>query len=433
MIPRSLIHRSLIDELRSGGLTLPEFLSQIEARFLEYEPSVLAFLPETDRFTRLHDEADALAISYPDLIKRPLLYGALVGVKDIFQVEGFVTQAGSRLPSEVLQGREAESVTRLKEAGALIIGKTVTTEFAYFSPGPTRNPHNPEHTPGGSSSGSAAAVATGFCHVALGTQTIGSIIRPASFCGVVGLKPTYDRISREGVIPLSPSLDHVGYFVPDVESAINAARALFKDWDEPSEVLRKPILGIPDGAYLQSASEDGLAHFETVCVLLENAGYEIQHVQALSDFADIRSRHDVIMSAEAAQVHKTWFEKYEELYSDKFAELVRRGQSITDEHLQTALRARDDFRAAMKRLFLDHNIDLWISPSTVGPAPKGLESTGDPIMNLPWTQAGLPAMNLPAGRDQDRLPLGLQLVGNWYKDESLLFWAKDLEKVLKTL
>jgi Asp-tRNA(Asn)/Glu-tRNA(Gln) amidotransferase A subunit family amidase len=170
-----------------------------------------------------------------------------------------------------------------------------------------------------------------------------------------------------------------------------------------------------------------------VCRLLQNAGYETQHVQALSDFADIRARHDVIMSAEAAQVHKTWFEKYEELYSDKFAELVRRGQSITDEHLQTALRARDDFRAAMRRLFLDHNIDLWISPSTVGPAPKGLESTGDPIMNLPWTQAGLPAMNLPAGRDQDRLPLGLQLVGNWYKDESLLFWAKDLEKVLKTL
>ena len=163
--------------------TLPEFLSQVEARFLEYEPSVLSFLPETDRFTRLHDEADALVISYPDLVKRPIFFGALVGVKDIFQAEGFVTQAGSRLPSEVLQGREAESVTRLKEAGALIFGKTVTTEFAYFSAGPTRNPHNPEHTPGGSSSGSAAAVAAGFCHVALGTQTIGSIIRPASFCG----------------------------------------------------------------------------------------------------------------------------------------------------------------------------------------------------------------------------------------------------------
>src|SRR6185436_18009180 len=152
-------------------------------------------------------------------------------------------------PSDLLQGEEAKSVTRLKEAGALIFGKTVTTEFAYFSPGPTRNPHNPEHTPGGSSSGSAAAVAAGFCHLALGTQTIGSIIRPASFCGVVGLKPTYDRISRDGVIPLSPSLDHIGLFTPDVDSAIDAARSLYRDWDEPNEVLRKPILGIPDGPY----------------------------------------------------------------------------------------------------------------------------------------------------------------------------------------
>ena len=425
-----MIHRLLIEDLRSGALTLPEFLWQVEARFIEREPSIQAFIPEEGRFTRLQQDADALVLSYPDLIKRPLLFGALAGVKDIFHVEGFTTQAGSRLPSEVLQGKEAESVSKLKDAGALIFGKTVTTEFAYFSPGPTRNPHNPEHTPGGSSSGSAAAVAAEFCHLALGTQTIGSIIRPASFCGVVGLKPTYDRISREGVIPLSPSLDHVGFFVPDVEGAIHAARALYRDWDEPSAPLKKPLLGIPDGPYLQSASEEGLAHFDSVHKLLEEAGYELHHIQVMSDFAEIRARHDVIMSAEAAQVHKVWFEKYEDLYSDKFAELIRRGQSITNDQLQTALNARDDFRAAIRRAFLDNNIDLWISPSTVGPAPKGLESTGDPVMDLPWTQAGLPVINLPAGKNQDGLPMGLQVAGNWYKDESLLFWAEELEKVV---
>jgi Asp-tRNA(Asn)/Glu-tRNA(Gln) amidotransferase A subunit family amidase len=425
-----MIHRLLIEDLRSGAMTLPEFLWQVEARFIEREPSIKAFIPEDGRFTRLQNDADALVLRYPDLIKRPLLFGAMAGIKDIFHVEGFTTQAGSRLPPEVLQGKEAESVSRLKDAGALIFGKTVTTEFAYFSPGPTRNPHNPEHTPGGSSSGSAAAVSAEFCHLALGTQTIGSIIRPASFCGVVGLKPTYDRISRAGVIPLSPSLDHIGFFVPDVESTINAARVLYRDWDELIESLKKPVLGIPDGPYLQSASEEGLAHFESVCKLLENAGYELQHIQVMSDFAEIRARHDVIMSAEAAQVHKTWFEKYENLYSDKFAELIRRGQSIPNDQLQTALKARDDFRAAMRRVFLDHNIDLWICPSTVGPAPKGLESTGDPVMNLPWTQAGLPAINLPAGKNQNGLPMGLQVVGNWYKDESLLFWAEDLEKVI---
>jgi Asp-tRNA(Asn)/Glu-tRNA(Gln) amidotransferase A subunit family amidase len=428
-----MISRLLIEELRSGQLLLPDFLAQIEERFEQHEPTIHAFLPEEERLTRLYEEAEALVLSYPDLIKRPLLFGALVGIKDIFHVEGFTTQAGSRLPSDLLQGEEAKSVTRLKEAGALIFGKTVTTEFAYFSPGPTRNPHNPEHTPGGSSSGSAAAVAAGFCHLALGTQTIGSIIRPASFCGVVGLKPNYDRISREGVIPLSPSLDHVGFFVPDMESAIDGARVLYRDWDEPTQPLKKPRLGIPAGPYLQSASEESLAHFKNVCKLLESAGYELQHIQMMPDFEEIRARHDVIMSAEAAQVHADWFHEYGDLYSTKFTELIQRGQQITNDQLQNALSTRDNFRADLRRIFLDHNLDLWICPSTVGPAPKGLESTGDPVMNLPWTQAGLPAINLPAGKNQAGLPLGLQMVSNWYKDESLLFWAKDLEKALNTL
>ena len=428
-----MISYALINDLRSGVSTLPEFLAQVETRFLEREPSIQAFIPEQDRFSRLHDEAATLLLTYPDLVNRPLLFGALVGVKDIFHVEGFTTQAGSGLPSEVLQGKEAESVRRLKNAGALIFGKTVTTEFAYFSPGPTRNPHNFEHTPGGSSSGSAAAVAAGFCQLALGTQTIGSIIRPASFCGVVGLKPTYERISREGVIPLSPSLDHVGFFAPDVETAIRAARALYKDWNEPTQPLRKPRLGIPDGPYLQNASQESLAHFNNVAKLLENAGYELHPIQVLADFAEIRARHDVIMTAEAAQVHVKWVEDFESLYSTKFTELIRRGQQITNNQLQNALSARENFRADMRRTFLDHNIDLWISPSTVGPAPKGLESTGDPVMNLPWTQAGLPSINLPAGKDKDGLPLGMQAVGNWYKDESLLFWAKALEKILKNV
>ena len=428
-----MISRALIEELRSGQLLLPDFLVQVEAEFLDHEPSIHAFLPEDGRFTRLLEEAAALALRYPDLIKRPLMFGALVGVKDIFHVQGFVTQAGSRLPADLFEGEEAKSVTRLKEAGALIFGKTVTTEFAYFSPGPTRNPHHPEHTPGGSSSGSAAAVAAGFCHLALGTQTIGSIIRPASFCGVVGLKPNYDRISRDGVIPLSPSLDHVGFFVPDADSAIDVARVLYRDWDEPIGTLKKPGLAIPEGPYLQSTSEASRTHFETICKLFENAGYEIQRIPVMPDFEQIRARHDVIMSAEAAQVHADWFREYEELYSTQFKDLIHRGQSVTASELQNALTARDSFRSEIRRTFLDHNIDLWICPSTVGAAPKGLESTGDPVMNLPWTQAGLPAINLPAGKNEEGLSLGLQVVGNWYKDESLLFWAKDLEKILTTL
>jgi Asp-tRNA(Asn)/Glu-tRNA(Gln) amidotransferase A subunit family amidase len=419
--------------LRSGELPITNYLSQLEGYFSAREPSVLAFIPEENRFERLRKEAETLVSRFPDPTKRPPLFGMLVGVKDIFHVDGFVTQAGSRLPSKELQGAEAESVTRLKNAGALILGKTVTTEFAYFSPGPTHNPHNPTHTPGGSSSGSAAAVGAGLCDLTLGTQTIGSIIRPAAFCGVVGLKPTRDRISRDGIIPLSPSLDHAGFFTPDISAAKQIAPSIYEDWDDSIPPDRKPILGVPDGPYLDSASDYALACFNAICRSLAHAGYELRRVPVMSDFREIRARHDVIMSAEAAQVHANWFEKHENLYSSKFIELIRRGQSITDPQLQNALNARAVFRDELAQTVNENNIDLWISPPTIGPAPKGLDSTGDPVMNLPWTQIGFPAINLPAGKNQDGLPMGLQVIGKWRADEDLLAWAEDIEKIVSNL
>jgi Asp-tRNA(Asn)/Glu-tRNA(Gln) amidotransferase A subunit family amidase len=422
----------IVDSLRSNQLTFPDYLAQVEAHFGEREPSVLAFLPEENRFERLKKDADALLLTYPDLINRPPLYGMLLGVKDIFHVKGFMTQAGSRLPYELLQGEEAESVTRLKNAGALLLGKTVTTEFAYFFPGPTRNPHHPEHTPGGSSSGSAASVGAGLCPLALGTQTIGSIIRPAAFCGVMGFKPTYDRISRQGVIPLSPSLDHVGFFVPDVESARRVARVLIKDWIE-AITPKVPILGIPGGPYLDSASDQALASFSTICESLTQAGHELRRVHVMDDFQEVRARHDVIMSAEAAHVHADWFDKYADLYSPKFTELIKRGQTVSDSQLGDAFAARDSFRETITKTMHDNNIDLWISPPTIGAAPKGLESTGDPVMNLPWTQIGFPSINLPAGKSDDGLPMGLQVVGNWYMDEAVLQWSTQLEELVSKL
>ena len=426
-----MMRYSLVEDLRAGQLTFPDFLAQTEARFLEREPDVLAFVPEEERFARLHENAETLVLSYSDLIARPILFGALVGVKDIFHVEGFTTQAGSRLPYELLQGKEARSVTRLKVAGALVLGKTVTTEFAYFSPGPTRNPHNPEHTPGGSSSGSAAAVAAGLCHLALGTQTIGSIIRPAAFCGVVGFKPTYDRISREGVIPLSPSLDHIGFFTEDVDIAKRVASVLVEDWKAEKTTDRKPTLGIPDGPYLDSASDQALAWFNAICDSLAGAGYELRRIRVMDDFQEVRARHDVIMSSEAAQGHANWFDKYADLYSAKFTELIKRGQAISDAQLHDAFMAREALRDQITKRMNDNNIDLWISPPTIGPAPKGLESTGDPVMNLPWTQIGFPAINLPSGKTEDGLPMGFQIIGKWNMDEPLLAWAEDLEKAVK--
>ena len=202
------------------------YFDQLEATFEEREPKVQAFLPEGNRFDRLRREYKALEQRYPDPDSRPPLFGLPLGVKDIFHADGFETHAGSNLPADRLTGDQAASLTQLKEAGALVLGKTVTTEFAYFAPGPTRNPHNPKHTPGGSSSGSAAGVAAGLVPAAFGTQTVGSINRPAAFCGVVGLKPSYGRVSVEGVIPLAPSLDHVGFFTTDVAGAMVMAPLL---------------------------------------------------------------------------------------------------------------------------------------------------------------------------------------------------------------
>ncbi len=405
-------------------------IEQIEAQFNAREPQVLAFLPEDGRFDRVRREARQLLDRYPEPERRPSLFGMLVGVKDIFRVDGFPTRAGSHLPSDLFAGEEAESVTRLRQAGALILGKTISTEFAYFAPGPTRNPRSLQHTPGGSSSGSAAAVAAGLCPLALGTQTIGSIIRPAGFCGVVGYKPSYDRISRLGVIPLSPSLDHVGLFAAKVADVKRAAQLLIEDWTLRMELeTHRPLLGIPEGPYLHSASEEGLRHFRSACDRLRAAGYEIRSVPAMPDFDTIRSRHNLIVAAEAARVHAEWFPRYGDLYHPTTADLIRRGIAVSDEALTDALSGRTWLRAELSELMAAHRIDLWIAPSATGSAPLGLDSTGDPVMNLPWTHSGLPAISLPCGTNETGLPLGLQVIGKWYQDEQLLAWTEELERV----
>lgn len=405
-------------------------LDALASIFAGREPDVLAFLPEEGRFERLRREREALERRWPDAARRPALFGVPVGVKDIFHVDGFPTRGGSQVPPEELKGAEAASVTALREAGALILGKTVSTEFAFFAPGPTRNPWNPEHTPGGSSSGSAAAAAAGLCPLALGTQTIGSLLRPAAFCGTVGFKPSYERISREGVIPLAPSLDHVGFFTPDVAGAARAAAVLCRDWHAVNPG-RKPRLGVPEGTYLERASGEGLVHFRQVCHRLTRAGFEVEHVTALQDFGEIAERHFRITAAEAARVHRDWFARFGDRYAPKTVELIQRGQTVTDDELDRDLDGREELRDALTGLMDDHRIDLWISPPALGAAPRGLDSTGDPVMNVPWSHAGMPAVCLPAGRNANGLPLGLQVAARWWTDEALLAWAGELENALR--
>ncbi len=422
----------LLPDLRSGRRPLADYLSELEYRFAETEPQVLAFLPEPGRFERLRRDAAALEARFPEPATRPRLFGVPVGIKDIFHADGFPTTGGSRLPPEVLRGPQAESVTRLIEAGALILGKTVSTEFAYFAPGPTRNPRSSAgttHTPGGSSSGSAAAVAAGLAPLTLGTQTIGSILRPASFCGVVGFKPTYDRVSRAGVIPLSPSLDHVGWFAEDVAGVALAASVLIGDWRLEIEPGQKPVLGVPAGPYLERASSEMLAHFHAVCERLREAGYALKSVAILSDIAALCERHNLLMAGEAARVHADWYARFSDLYHLKTRELIERGRTVSDPVLAELRGSRPQLRQALAHAMAKHDVSVWVAPAAVGPAPEGLASTGDPVMNLPWTHAGLPALSLPAGEIAG-LPVGLQLVGHFGADEQLLAWAVEIEKVI---
>jgi Asp-tRNA(Asn)/Glu-tRNA(Gln) amidotransferase A subunit family amidase len=399
-------------------------LNDWEELFILREPEILAFVDESERFERVRAEA----ASAPD---GPLA-GLLLGVKDIFHVAGLSTHAGSELPVSELAGEQGPAVTALRDAGAVVAGKTVTTEFAYFQPGPTRNPANLEHTPGGSSSGSAAAVAAGLCDLALGTQTIGSIGRPAAFCGIVGWKPSYDRVSRDGVIALAPSLDHVGLFARDVATIRRAAPVLAPGWNEPAPRATKPLLAVPTGPYLEAVTAEGRAHFDGARAALVAAGYEIVELAVMSDFAAIVERHRRLVACECAAVHADWFARYGELYGEKTTELILRGQSVVAEEAARDRAGRGELRAALERTMDEHGVDLWLSPPVVGAAPRGLESTGDPVMNLPWSHAGLPALVLPAGRDAERLPMGIQLAARFGRDEELLAWSEGIEAAIRS-
>ncbi|HEX4202875.1 MAG TPA: amidase [Ktedonobacteraceae bacterium] len=416
-------------ELRSGQRDLLEFVHEVCERVDALEPQIQALLAEPGRRARLTAEATGLQQRFPDPAQRPPLYGALLGVKDIFRADGFPTRAGSQLPPDLFSGPEASSVTRLREAGALVLGKTVTTEFAYFEPGPTRNPYHLEHTPGGSSSGSAAAVAAGFCSLALGTQTIGSVIRPAAFCGIVGFKPSYGRIATDGIIPYSDSVDTIGLLTHDVAGIALAAALLCNHWREAT-VKSMPTLAVPDGPYLAQAAPEALAAFEQQLTLLKNAGYTIKRVAALDDIQVINLRHQHLISAEMAQVHAGWFPSNEALYRPRTTEQIRAGRNVSTEQFAQARTSCVQLRIELEGLMEREEVDLWVSPAAVGPAPKGIAKTGDPVMNLPWTHAGMPALTLPAGRAADGLPLGLQVVAQAMADEQLLAWAEPMATAL---
>jgi Asp-tRNA(Asn)/Glu-tRNA(Gln) amidotransferase A subunit family amidase len=408
-------------------MSLSSQIDDLETRFKAIEPSIRAYLPEQDRFDRLRRDAYELEARHHNAAARPPLYGALLGVKDIFHVDGFPTRAGTQVPAELFAGDEGYVVSRLKQAGALIVGKTVTTEFAYFEPGPTRNPHNLEHTPGGSSSGSAAAIAAGLAQVAIGTQTVGSVIRPAAYCGVVGFKPSFARVDTTGLVGFSSAADHVGFFSADVADMAAIAAAVIDDWTGEPKHKTRPVLAAPLGAFL--AQSTALAAFESQLNALEEAGYHIKRIPMFDDIAQLDACHQDLIAAELAQQHRAWFAQHQRLYRPRTAALIQRGQSVAPGRLQALRENRFALRARILRVMDDEGIDLWICPSAPDVAPRGLGATGSPAMNMPWTHAGLPALSLPAGQGKQCLPLGLQLIGKFNADEALMHFALGIEQV----
>jgi Asp-tRNA(Asn)/Glu-tRNA(Gln) amidotransferase A subunit family amidase len=424
-----------ITALRGGSTETTAYVTERYRRVDAVESDVRAWVGGPKGRDWLTAEAAALAERHPDVNDRPPLYGVPVGVKDVFHVDGLPTRAGSELPPGELAGSEAAVVMALRRAGAIVMGKTVTTEFAYFEPGPTRNPHDLAHTPGGSSSGSAAAVAAGMCPLALGTQTIGSVVRPASFCGVVGFKPSYGRIPTDGVVPLSPSLDHVGLFTRDVAGMRLAADVCVDGWepiDEPGDAddpsdADLPVLGVPDGAYLAQASDAGCDAFEGHLAALDAAGFEIRRVRvdAFERIDEINERHTDLMAAEAALAHRGSFAAYPDRYADSTAGLLREGREVSVGRVADARAGRIELRKSLAETATEHGIDVWISPGAPGPAPEGIDTTGDPVMNLPWTHAGVPAVAIPGGT-VDGLPVGVQCTASFGDDERLLRWAASI-------
>jgi Asp-tRNA(Asn)/Glu-tRNA(Gln) amidotransferase A subunit family amidase len=308
------------------------------------------------------------------------------------------------------------------------MGKTVTTEFAYFEPGPTRNPHNLNHTPGGSSSGSAAAVAAGLAPLTLGTQTIGSVNRPAAFCGVVGYKPSYNRIPTGGLLYFSRSADHVGCFTQDVEGMILAARALVEDWQDIS-VSYKPVLGIPRGKYLEQASDEGLKAFSEQLERLRNAGYTVKEINALDDIETITIWHRKLIAAEIALEHAELYAKYAALYRPRTAEIIEEGKAISKQDLEEGRKRQKQLREKLETQMREAEIDLWVTPAAPGPAPEGIDATGNPAMNMPWTNSGLPSVTIPAGRAENGLPLCLQFIAPYMGDELLLNWSAGVAEL----
>jgi aspartyl-tRNA(Asn)/glutamyl-tRNA(Gln) amidotransferase subunit A len=367
------------------------------------------------------------------------LHGVPFGAKDIFYSAGLRTEAGSKTMVGFVPDYDATSVARLKAAGAILLGKLQTTEFATSDPAPTRNPWNLACTPGGSSSGSAAAVAARMVPLALGTQTIGSNVRPASYCGLVGLKPTFGRISTRGVMPLSYSQDHVGLMARSVEDIAlglsitaghdpedaSSSRAPVPDYRAALTCRRAPRVGLLREFFERATSEVADSTAQVVS-RLARAGADIEEAKLPPTFRAVAAAAYVIMRSETASVHAERFALKADLYRPAIRSSIEMGMLIPGDLYVRALRIRRQFRREMAPLL--ERYDVLLTPTTPAPAPEGM-ATGDASFQLPWSISGLPSITVPCGLTAAGLPLGIQLVSGAFTEGPLLSaaaWCEDM-------
>ena len=350
-----------------------------------------------------------------------MISGIPFGVKDIFNTSDWATAYGSEIYEGHRPVNDAAVVSQLRSAGAIVMGKTVTTEFAYFFPGKTRNPRNPAHTPGGSSQGSAAAVADLMVPFALGSQTAASVIRPAAFCGVVGYKASAGQFPLNGVLALSHSMDSLGFFVRNPED-LHLLRNVLLGESSSMGVLRPRKAGFIRTPYWSELDSESQLILDTTVDHLAAAGVGIREVEVdRHEGVDLIDAHQTVMAFEASRARAVEHQDHPEKLSMQFSQLVEAGRQINYPQYRQAMRHRDVVNHRLNTEFGD--FDLFLTPSAPGEAPKGLGSTGDPKFSRAWNLLGGPSITLPAGVGRNGLPLGVQLVGHLHDDELLIAYA----------
>jgi Asp-tRNA(Asn)/Glu-tRNA(Gln) amidotransferase A subunit family amidase len=426
------------EQIRLGRLSPLELLDSCLARIDRLEPHVHAWV-FIDR-DAARAQAEQLTGELRRGHQRGPLHGIPLAIKDIFDVFDWPTAAGSRLWAQSVARRDATAVQRLRQAGAVFLGKTVTTQYASFDPPVTRNPWDLQRTPGGSSSGSAAAVACGMVPAALGSQTGGSITRPASYCGVAGCKPTYGRVSTAGVLPLAASMDHIGPIAtcvrdlalflqviagPDPIDPLCADRPVPDYLASLSGPLPAPRLGRLRGLFEERADPAMRSIMEEVTARFRDSGATVIDLALPVAFAEVVTRHRVVMAVESAAFHEPRLRRHPEDYEPNIRSLLEEGLACPAPRYALCKEHQRDLSRAMLACFA--NVDALLTPATTDPPPDAT-TTGDPAFNSPWSYTGLPTVSFPAGWTADGLPLCIQLVGAPWSEAELFAvsaWCED--------